>query len=170
MKKMNYNYLKLMLINYFDLATEFQKYNFLGKKLVALSFIKKFILDCGICNSKIYDAIIKVIQTKKDQFDFENFLDCFMPILENKLDKCQTFKYKFLMNLVKDSKTEIVSMENYKVFCNLIKGKLVYEEENYKKLSENMIESFKTKFPKENADDFKYFHLFSLIEFLIDED
>ena len=168
MKKMNYNYLDLMLLNFFDLHLEFQKYNFLQKEMVAMSFMKKFILNCGICNSKIYDSIIKVIVTKKGQFNFENFLDCFMPILENKLDKCQTFKYKFLMNLVKNQNTQIVSMENYKVFCNLIKGKAVFEEENCKKLSKNMIENFKNKYPRENADDFKYFQIAAVIEVLID--
>ena len=170
MKKMNYNYLDLMLLYFFDLHLEFQKYNFLQKEMVAMSFIKKFVLNCGICNSKIYDSIIKTIAMKKGQFNFENFLDCFMPILENKLDKCQTFKYKFLMNLVKNQNTQIISIENYKVFCNLIKGKSVYEEENCKKLSKNMIENFKNKYPRENVDDFKYFQILAVIEVLIDGD
>ena len=170
MKKMNYNYLDLMLLYFFDLHLEFQKYNFLQKEMVAMSFIKKFVLNCGICNSKIYDSIIKTITMKKGQFNFENFLDCFMPILENKLDKCQTFKYKFLINLVKNQNTQIISIENYKVFCNLIKGKSVYEEENCKKLSKNMIENFKNKYPRENVDDFKYFQILAVIEVLIDGD
>jgi hypothetical protein len=170
MKKMNYNYLDLMLIIFFDLLSEFQKYNFLEKEMVALSFIKKFILNCGISHSKIYKNIIKVIATKKNQFNFENFLDCFTPILENKVAECQTLKYKFLMNLVNNQKDQIVSMENYKVFCNLIKGKSVFEEENYRKLSKEMIEMFKIKYPRENADDFKFFQILSVIEVLIDGD
>ena len=170
MKKMNYNYLDLMLLNYFDLHLEFQKYNFLQKEMVAMSFVKKYILNSGICNSKIYDSIIKIITTKKGSFNFENYLDCFMPILETKMDKCQTFKYKFLLSLVKNQNTQIVSMENYKVFCNLIKGKSVYEEENCRKLSKNMIESFKNKFPRENVDDFKFFQIMTVIECIIDGD
>ena len=170
MKKMNYNYLDLMLLNYFDLHLEFQKYNFLQKEMVAMSFVKKYILNSGICNSKIYDSIIKIISTKKGSFNFENYLDCFMPILETKMDKCQTFKYKFLLSLVKNQNTQIVSMENYKVFCNLIKGKSVYEEENCRKLSKNMIESFKNKFPRENVDDFKFFQIMTVIECIIDGD
>ena len=170
MKKMNYNYLDLMLLNYFDLHSEFQKYNYLPKEIVAMSFVKKFILNCGICNSKIYENVIKLMATKKGNIDFENFLDCFVPILENRLDKCQTFKYKFLMNLVKNQHTQIISMENYKIFCNLIKGKSVYEEESCKKLSKNMIENFKNKYPRENADDFKYSQILAIIELLIDGD
>ena len=170
MKKMNYNYLNLMLIIYFDLHSEFQKYNFLEKEMVAMSFIKKFILNCGISHSKIYKNVIKVISTKKNQFNFENFLDCFLPILENKIAECQTYKYKFLMNLVNNQKDHIVSIENYKVFCNLIKGKAVFEEENNRKLSKEMIESFKIKYPRENVDDFKFYQLLSIIEVLIDGD
>ena len=170
MKKMNYNYLDLMLLNFFDLHLEFQKYNFLQKEMVAMSFVKKFILSCGICHSKLYENIIKIIAMKKGQFNFENFLDCFNPILENKFDKCQTFKYKFLLNLVKNQNTQIVSIENYKVFCNLIKGKSVYEEENCRKLNKSMIESFKNKYPLENVDDFKYFQILAIIELLVDGD
>ena len=170
MKKMNYNYLNLMLIIYFDLHSEFQKYNFLEKEMVAMSFIKKFILNCGISHSKIYKNVIKVISTKKNKFNFENFLDCFSPILENKIAECQTYKYKFLMNLVNNQKDHIVSIENYKVFCNLIKGKAVFEEENNRKLSKEMIESFKIKYPRENVDDFKFYQLLSIIEVLIDGD
>ena len=110
------------------------------------------------------------MQQKKNQFNFENFLDCFTPILENKVAECQTLKYKFLINLVNNQKDQIVSMENYKVFCNLIKGKSVFEEENYRKLSKEMIEMFKIKYPRENADDFKFFQILSVIEVLIDGD
>ena len=170
MKKMNYNYLDVMLLNFFDLHSEFQKYNFLQKEMVAMSFVKKFILNCGICNSKVYDNTIKAISTQKGTFNFENFLDCFTPILENRVDKGQTLKYKFLLSLVKNQNTQIVSMENYKVFCNLIKGKSVFEEENCKKLSKNMVESFKNKFPRENVDDFKFFQIMTIIECLIDEE
>lgn len=170
MKKMNYNYLDVMLLNFFDLHSEFQKYNFLQKEMVAMSFVKKFILNCGICNSKVYDNTIKAISTQKGTFNFENFLDCFTPILENRIDKGQTLKYKFLLSLVKNQNTQIVSMENYKVFCNLIKGKSVFEEENCKKLSKNMVESFKNKFPRENVDDFKFFQIMTIIECLIDEE
>ena len=74
------------------------------------------------------------------------------------------------MNLVNNQKDHIVSIENYKVFCNLIKGKAVFEEENNRKLSKEMIESFKIKYPRENVDDFKFYQLLSIIEVLIDGD
>ena len=48
-------------------------------------------------------------------------------------------------------------MENYKAFLNLIKGKSIYDEEQHRKLSKNLIESFKNKFPNENPDNFTCF-------------
>ena len=61
-------------------------------------------------------------------------------------------------------------MENYKLFCNLIKGKWVYNEEIYKKISKNMIETFKQKYPKDYTDNFKYYKISSIVEFLVDKE
>ena len=169
MKKMNYNYLDLMLLNYFNLLLEFKKYNFLGKETIALNYIKKKILSSGISNSKIYEHIIRAIVSKKGVFDLENFLECFTPIFEAS-EKYQTLKYRFLLFLSKDQKLKTYSMDNYRTFCNLIKGKLIYEEDTYKKLSKNMIENFKEKYPKEYTDNFKYFQIATIVEFLVEKE
>lgn len=169
MKKMNYNYLDSMLLNYFDLLNEFEKYNFLERSEIALNFIKKIILASGICHSKIYDHIIKSIISKKGNFNLENFIECFSPIFEVS-DKLQPLKYRFLLYLAKSPSSPILSMENYKFFCNLIKGKMVYEEDICKKLSKNMIESFKKKYPNEYTDNFIYFHIATIVDCLVDRD
>ena len=169
MKKMNYNYLDLMLLKYFDLHLEFKKYDFLQREDIAKNFIKKLLLNAGICITKIYDQIIKAIMSKKGNFNFENFLDCFTPILESP-DKYQTLKYRFLLFLSKTPNSNIYTMENYKVFCNLIKGKSVYEDDKCKQLSKNMIENFKQKYPKELTDNFKYFQIATIVEFLVDKE
>jgi hypothetical protein len=170
MKKMNYDYLDLMLLLFFDLNSDFQKYNFLQKETVALSFMKKFLLNAGICHNKIYESVMKIISSKKESFNFENFLDCLVPVLENKYDKCQTLKYRFLLNLVKNQKKQIVTMENYKAFLNLIKGKSIYDEEQHRKLSKNLIENFKNKFPNENPDNFTCFQIMTIVEYIIEGD
>ena len=170
MKKMNYDYLDLMLLLYFDLNADFQKYNFLPKETVTLSFMKKFLLNSGICHSKMYESVMKIISSKKESFNFENFLDCLVPVLENKYDKCQTLKYRFLLNLVKNHKKQIVTMENYKEFLNLIKGKSIYDEEQHKKLSKNLVESFKNKFPNGNLDNFTCFQIMTIVEYIIEGD
>ena len=169
MKKMNYNYLDLMLLNYFNLLLEFKKYDFLGKETIALNFIKKKILESGICNSKLYEHIIRAIISKKGNFDLENFLECFTPIFEAS-EKYQTLKYRFLLFLSKNQQKKEFSMDNYRTFCNLIKGKLIYEEDTYNKLSKNMIENFKEKYPKEYTDNFKFFQIATIVEFLVDKE
>ena len=169
MKKMNYNYLDLMLLNYYNLKLEFKKYNFLGKETIALNYIKKKILSSGICNSKLYEHIIRAITSKKGNFDLENFLECFTPIFEAS-EKYQTLKYRFLLFLSKAQNSKIYSMDNYRTFCNLIKGKLIYEEDTYKRLSKNMIENFKEKYPKEFTDNFKYFQIATIVEFLVEKE
>ena len=169
MKKINYNYLDLMLLNYFDLNVEFKKYNFLQKEVIALNFIKKIILASGVCINKLYEHIIRAIVAKKGIFNFENFLECFSPIFEAS-EKYQTLKYRFLLFLAKGPNSQTLPMENYKVFCNLIKGKLVYEEDTCKKLSKNMIENFKRKYPKEYTDNFKYFQISTIVDYLVDKE
>ena len=169
MKKMNYNYLDLMLLTYFDLQTEFQKYDFIEKEKIALYFIKKMILTYGICISKIYQQLIKAIIGKKGNFSFENYIECFNPILEASGNN-QILKYKLLLNLVINHKKGILTMENYKVFCTLIKGKSIYDEQLYRKLSKNMVELFKVKFPKDYTDNFKSYKITSIVECLVDGD
>ena len=169
MKKINYNYLDLMLLHYFDLCIEFKKYNFLQKEVIALNFIKKIILASGVCISKLYEHIIRAIVGKKGNFNFENFLECFSPIFDAS-EKYQTLKYRFLLFLTKVPNSQTLSMENYKVFCNLIKGKMVYEEDTCKKLSKNMIENFKKKYPKEYTDNFKYFQISTIVDYLVDKE
>ena len=53
---------------------------------------------------------------------------------------------------------------------NILKGKSVYEEEGCKQISKNMIKSFENKYPWENANEFKYFQILAIIEYLIDGD
>ena len=167
--KMNYNFLDLMLLKYLDLCLEFNKYEFLGKEGIALNNIKKIILASGICVNKIYEHIIRAIISRKGNFDFENFLECFLPIFEAS-EKYQTLKYIFLLFLTKDKKLKTFLMDNYRVFCNLIRGKWIYEQDTYIKLSKNMIENFKQKYPKEYTDNFKYFQIATIVEFLVDKE
>ena len=169
MKKMNYDYLDSMLLSFFDLEGEFCLYAIINKETIALNFIKKVILSCGICNMKIYENIIKSILSKKGNFNFENFLDCFSPIFDAS-DKFKGMKYKFLLYLIKNNFSETITFENYKVFCNMIKGKWIYDDETYENLSENMFTKFKEKYPKENMVDLNFFYVTTIVEYFVDKD
>ena len=169
MKKMNYNYLDLMLLSYFDLESEFQKYNFMEQEQIAINFVKKLILKCGICYYRLFEHLVRAIANKKGNLNFEKYIECFNPIFDAS-ERFQTLKYKFLLSLVINQNNKTLSMENYKVFCNLIKGKWVYDEDIYKKLSINMIDNFRQKYPKDYTDNFKYYKVSSIVEFLVDKE
>ena len=168
LKKMNYEYLDLMMVYYRGLCNELEKYDFIEPKEIAPTYIKKLILQFGLTNSKTYDNIIKAIKMKNNNFNFENFLDCFSPIF-NISDKHSAFKYKFFLFICKNDSDEI-TMDNYRIFCKIIKGKSIYDERYYKKLTKSMITSLKSKYPKENSESFKYVHLSSIIEYLINNE
>ena len=167
--KMNYNYLDLLFLKFKDLGFEFDKYNCLDKEKIALNFIKKLVLSSGIAVTKIYEHIVKAISNQKGNFDFENFLECFLPIFDAS-QKYQALKYRFLLFLAKDKTRQTFSMDNYKSFCNLTKGKLIFEDDTYNKLSNNMLENFKQKYPKEYTENFKYFQISTIVEFLVDKE
>ena len=169
MKKMNYDYLDSMLLCFFDMEAEFGLYAMMNRETIALNFIKKIILSCGICNSKIYEHITKIILSKKGNFNLENFLDCFSPIFEAS-DKFRGMKYKFLLYLIKNHFSKTITFENYKVFCNLIKGKWIYDSEICENLSENMLGMFNEKYPKENMNELNFFYVNTIVELIVDKE
>ena len=132
---MNYNYVLLMLLLFFDFERLVSSYSdIVDSNQTMLIFVKRIILFVGISNSKVYDPIIHAIENKKGNYSFEEFLNCFMPIFDLP-EKYQYYKYGFLLFLVKKDDENIVTLSNFNIFCNLIRGKLIYEEdicEDYK--------------------------------------
>jgi hypothetical protein len=129
-------------------------------------FIKKILLFSGIATSKIYENIVSKASDKKGELNFENYLNCFLPILELP-EKYQGYKYRFLLFLVKKSGSNKISMNNYRLFCNLIRGKAIYEAETCDDLIGKMIPILKTKYPNDDLDDLNYQHVSIILEFLI---
>ena len=153
LKKMNYNYILLMFLSYFDFEEMVNSYNgIIGADKAMLIFVKKMILFVGISNSKVYDPIIHSISNKKDKFSFEDFMNCFMPIFELP-EKYQYYKYGFLLFLVKKKRENIITLSNFRIFCNMIRGKL--------------IPIIKTKYPKDDQDNLNYKHVTIILEFLV---
>lgn len=167
MKKMNFTYLNLMLLSYFDLENEINIYYPLETEQIVINFIKKIVLFCGISSLKIYDHIIKNILSKKGSFNLENYLDCFAPIFEAS-DKYQAFKYKFLLYLIKNHFSNTISLQNYKVFCELIRGKWIYCSDTCDDLNNKLIPTFREKYPKDDFINLNYLHLNTIVEYLVD--
>ena len=166
-KKMNYNYVVLMLLLFFDfegLVTSY--YDIVDPNQTMLIFVKRIILFVGISNSKVYDPIIHAIENKKGQYSFEEFLNCFMPIFDLP-EKYQYYKYGFLLFLVKKKDENIITLSNFNIFCNLIRGKLIYEEDICEDIIGKLIPIIKTKYPKDDSDNLNYNHVTIILEFLV---
>ena len=168
MKKMNYTYLILMLLSYFDFEKFSSNYECLeleqSKSIII--FIKKILLFCGITTNKIYESIMHNISNNKGKITFENYLNFFSKIFELPY-KYQFYKYNFLLFLVKKSGFNTISMSNFRLFCNLIKCKVIYEEEIYEGINEKMVPIIKAKYPKDDLDNLNYQHVSIILEFLI---
>ena len=166
-KKMNYNYVVLMLLLFFDfegLATSY--YDIVDSNKTMLLFVKKIILFVGISNSKVYEPIIHAIENKKGNFNFEEFLSCFMPIFDLS-EKYQFYKYGFLLFLVKKKNENVITLSNFRIFCNLIRGKLIYEDDICEDIIGKLLPIIKTKYPKDDPDNLNYNHVTIILEFLV---
>ena len=167
MKKMNYSYLILMLLSYFDFEQFSNNFEFIEDSQAIIIFIKKILLFSGISTRKIYEHLIRIVANFKGNINFENFLNFFLPIFDLS-DKYQNYKYKFLLFLVKKSGYNTISMSNYRLFCNLIKGKLIYEEETCSDIIGKMLPIIKAKYPKDDLDNLNYQHVSIILEFLVE--
>ena len=115
LKKMNYNYMILMLCLYFDFENSANNYyDIVGSTKTMLLFVKKIVLFVGISNTKVYDPIMHYISNKKGNFSFEDFLNCFMPIFDLP-EKYQFYKYGFLLFLVKKKDEDIITLSNFSI-------------------------------------------------------
>ena len=167
LKKMNYNYILLMLLLYFDFEELVNSYNdIIDETNTMILFVKKMILFVGISNSKVYDPIIHSIASKKGKFSFEDFLNCFMPIFDLP-EKYQYYKYGFLLFLVKKKGEDIITLSNYRIFCYMIRGKLIYEEDICEDIIGKLIPIIKTKYPKDDPEKMNYKHVTIILEFLV---
>ena len=165
-KKMNYSFLILMLLSYFDFEKFSGDYEYLDESEAIIIFIKKILLFCGIVSNKVYDSLMHTVINNRGDLTFENYINFFLPIFDLP-DRYQTYKYNFLLFLVKKSGFNTISMSNYKLFCDLIKGKAIYEEETCDDIIGKMIPIIKAKYPKDDFDNLNYQHVSIILEFLV---
>ena len=166
-KKMNYNYIVLMLLLFFDFEGLVSSYDgIIDAQKTMLIFAKRIILFVGISNSKVYEPIIHAIENKKGKYSFEEFLNCFIPIFELP-EKYQYYKYSFLLFMVKKKNENVITLSNYNIFCNLIRGKLIYEDDICEDIIGKLIPIIKVKYPKDDNDNLNYNHVTIILEYLV---
>jgi hypothetical protein len=167
-KKMNYIYLHLMLMNYFDLEEKINTGLDLYKDIIIINHVKKMILQSGICSFPLYDKIIKNVSNQKEALSFENFLFFFDPIFKAD-EEFQSYKYKYLLNLSKNKYSELMTQLEFDMYLNLIKGKKIFDKEAYSDLMKRFKVIYKKKYSNENIRQYYIFtHVYTVIEYIID--
>jgi len=62
---------------------------------------------------------------------------------------------------------DIITLSNYRIFCNMIRGKLIYEEDICEDIIGKLIPIIKTKYPKDDPENLNYKHVTIILEFLV---
>ncbi len=166
-KKMNYSYLVFMLLSFFDYERFAYNYiDVLEENKILIIFLKKMLLSAGVSASKVLELVIHPASNKKGHLVFEDYLNCFLPIFELS-DKFQYYKYATLLFLLKKSDQNIITLSNYRVFCNLIRGKLIYQDETSEDVIAKLLPILKAKYPKDDTENLNYQHVTIILEFLV---
>ena len=166
-KKMNYSYLIVMLLNFFDYERFAKNYSgIVDESKILILYIKKLILNAGLSSSKVYELIIHNASSKKGHLNFEDYLSCFLPVFELS-EKFQFYKYGLLLFLEKKSDANIISLNNYRIFCNLIRGKLIFQSETCDDIIGKLIPILKAKYPKDDTENLNFQHVSIILEFLV---
>ena len=169
MKKMNYTYLILMLLSYFDLEDFIKHYEQEDKEKTVMVFIKQILLFSGVITKNIYDNIVQIIAGYKGIITFENYLNCFWNIF-GLSNSYQTYKYKFLLFLTKKKGSNIISLNNYKLFCDVVKGNSIYKQGKCDDIIGKMIPIIKAKYPKDDLENLNYQHISLVLEYILNFD
>ena len=147
LEEMNDNYLRYMLFHY-QRVKRLSNDIFICEEKMFLNLIKVFILEIGISDRKIYEDTLRNLVYKKNNYDFENFLSCFMKILKTRDDNC-IIKYKFLLYVTRMGEERLLNRQHLKKFFELIQCKRVYDEELCEDITENLINKYASIYPGE---------------------
>ena len=147
LEEMNDNYLRYMLFHY-QRVKRLSNDIFICEEKMFLNLIKVFILEIGISDRKIYEDTLRNLVYKKNNYDFENFLSCFMKILKTRDDNC-IIKYKFLLYVTRMGEERLLNRQHLKKFFELIQCKRVYDEELCEDIAENLINKYASIYPGE---------------------
>lgn len=164
--EMNDNYLRYMLFHY-QRIKRLSVESFICEEKMFLNLIKVFILELGISDRKIYEDTLRNLVYKKNNYDFENFLSCFMKILKLKDDNC-IIKYKFLLYVTRMGEEKELNKQHLKKFFELIKLKRVYDEELCEDITNNLINRYMSIYPGERYIMFPLERIMLVLETFFD--
>ena len=156
-------------MHYFDLESKINSSVIVKKNIILTNYVKNLILQSGICSSNLYEKITKNVLNQKHVISFDNFLEYFEPIFKITDDNI-LYKYKFILNLCRNGKTQTFSNLEYDMFLNLIKSKSIFSKDIYTKIITLFKSLCKSHYPKEDSKkEFDYIHINLIIEFIIEQ-
>ena len=145
-KQMHITYLRRLLDIYLKIKNKSNLASFCEERMF-LNLTKMYLLKIGISDKKIYEDTLRNLVYKGEKCDFESFLNCFLKILKLE-DENLIIKYKFLMYLI--SEKDEVNLNQLKKYCNeLIRSKLIYDEEIYNEIRTKIINKYNSLYKGE---------------------
>ena len=140
-KNMSILYLRKMLEIYIKIKKTSENTLFCEDKMF-LNLTKIFLLKKGISEKKIYEDTLRNLVYKGHKCDFDNYLTCFLKILKLSDDNT-IIKYKFLLYLLLDEDSEEINYNQLsQYFSEMLKNKLIYDEDICNDIIENLINKY----------------------------
>ena len=145
-KQMHITYLRRLLDIYLQIKNKSNSASFCEERMF-LNLTKIYLLKIGISDKKIYEDTLRNLVYKGEKCDFESFLNCFLKILKLEEENL-IIKYKFLMYLI--SEKDEVTLNQLKKYCNeLIRSKLIYDEDIYNEIRTKIINKYNSLYKGE---------------------
>ena len=163
---MNFDYLKYMLVVYTKIKNK-SMLMFMCEDKMFLNLIKIFILHVGISDKKTYEDILRNL-VYKTNISFENFLEIFLKILKMN-EEFFINKMKFLLCLIDYDEKNIITLKQLFIFFNFLKTKLLFDNEIYNDITNNLIPRYKILYSNFDGRTFNIKKIFIILETFFDK-
>ena len=163
---MNFDYLKYMLVVYTKIKNK-SMLMFMCEDKMFLNLIKIFILHVGISDKKTYEDILRNL-VYKTNISFENFLEIFLKILKMN-EEFFINKMKFLLCLIDYDEKNIITLKQLFIFFNFLKTKLLFDNEIYNDITNNLIPRYKILYSNFDGRTFNLKKIFIILETFFDK-
>ena len=163
---MNFDYLKYMLVVYTKIKNK-SMLMFMCEDKMFLNLIKIFILHVGISDKKTYEDILRNL-VYKTNISFEIFLEIFLKILKMN-EEFFINKMKFLLCLIDYDEKNIITLKQLFIFFNFLKTKLLFDNEIYNDITNNLIPRYKILYSNFDGKTFNIKKIFIILETFFDK-
>ena len=166
-EQMSIDFLRYMLVIYSNAISNSKKF-FLYENKMFINLMKMFILKIGISSKKLYDKFNQNLFLNKNNISFEDFVKSFFIILKLK-DENSILKYKFIISLFRFDEEDI-NVKHINIFLQLIRGKIIFDNNIYDELSHHLISRYDRIYSNEVGASFKFSKIMICLESFFDKE